>query len=108
VNTLKDLSKRLQTTGYCVCSESENATSLQLISNIEFLLYSVYNYLLHCQKQVYYLQVTSDGLLRITDSLLIVDALQLKVQFTNNNNNNNNKHVWFELGFLHSSNVHFP
>lgn len=76
---------RQQTTeSYCVSLESENATSLQLITNIEFLLYTIYNFLLHCQKQVYYLQVMSDGMLRITVSLLIVDTLQLKVQFTKN------------------------
>jgi len=95
VNTLKGLSKRQQITeSYCVSSESENATSLQLTTNIEFLLYTIYNFLLHCQKQVYYLQVTSDGMLRITVSLLIVDTMQLKVQFTKND-----KCVWINLDF---------
>jgi hypothetical protein len=79
--------KRQQTTeSYCVFSESENATSLKLITNIEFLLYTIYNFLLHCQKQIYYLQATSDGMLRITVSLLIVDTLRLKLQFTKNDN----------------------
>jgi len=57
VNTLKGLSKRAidNRESYCVSSESENATSLQLITNIEFLLYTIYNFLLHCQKQVLYL-----------------------------------------------------
>jgi len=47
VNTLKGLGKRQQTTEtFCVSSESENATSLQLISLLNFYctLYTTINY----------------------------------------------------------------
>jgi len=57
-------------------------------------MYTICNFLLHSQQQVYYLQVTQDGMLRITVSLLIVDALRLKVQFTKND-----KRVWLNLDF---------